>query len=100
MASPAFARSSRRTSDAAASGACARSPAGAPARSLVVGRWALLPRRAAAAEDARGAEASEERIEAAARLLLRRWGVVFREILARETLVPPWRALLGALRRL
>ena len=29
-----------------------------------------------------------------------RWGVVFRDLLARETLAPPWRELLGALRRL
>ncbi|MBM4266517.1 MAG: DEAD/DEAH box helicase [Deltaproteobacteria bacterium] len=72
----------------------------ARARSLVVGRWALLPRRAATAEAAQSPDMSDERIEASARLLLRRWGVVFREILARETLLPPWRALLGALRRL
>jgi ATP-dependent Lhr-like helicase len=36
----------------------------------------------------------------AARLVLRRWGVVVREVLARETRMPPWRALLGALRTL
>jgi ATP-dependent Lhr-like helicase len=36
----------------------------------------------------------------AARLLLRRWGVVVREVLARETRMPPWRVLLGALRTL
>src|SRR4029079_7487137 len=32
--------------------------------------------------------------------LLRRWGVVVREVLARETRIPRWRALLGALRTL
>jgi ATP-dependent Lhr-like helicase len=43
-----------------------------------------------------------DRIEAEgfARRLLERWGVVFRDIVARETLAPPWRELLGALRRL
>ena len=33
-------------------------------------------------------------------MLLRRYGVVFREIAARETIVPRWRELLIALRRL
>jgi ATP-dependent Lhr-like helicase len=43
-----------------------------------------------------------DRIEAEgfARRLLERWGVVFRDIVARETLAPPWRELLRALRRL
>jgi len=55
------------------------------------GRWALLPTPAA-----RG----EERFEIAARALLRRYGVVFRGILERESLAPPWRDLLPVLRRL
>ncbi|HEV3086597.1 MAG TPA: DEAD/DEAH box helicase [Candidatus Elarobacter sp.] len=38
--------------------------------------------------------------EAFARRLLERWGVVFRDVVARETLAPPWRDLLRALRRL
>ena len=33
-------------------------------------------------------------------MLLRRYGVVFREMVARETIVPRWRELLIALRRL
>jgi len=43
-----------------------------------------------------------ERIEPEtfARRLLERWGVVFRDVVARETLAPPWREVLGALRRL
>ena len=32
--------------------------------------------------------------------LLARWGVVFRDLLARETLAVPWRELLWALRRM
>lgn len=40
------------------------------------------------------------RAEAFARQLLRRWGVVFRDLLARETLAPAWRDLLIALRRM
>jgi ATP-dependent Lhr-like helicase len=53
------------------------------------GRWTLLA-------------GSIERIdcEAFARRLLARWGVVFRDVIARETLAPPWRELLVVLRRL
>jgi len=53
------------------------------------GRWTLL-------------QGTTERIDAEAftRRLLARWGVVFRDIVARETLAPPWRELLGVLRRL
>ena len=68
------------------------------------GRWALL--RPALADEAAPADESAaalvrgERVEAFARQLLRRWGVVFRDLLARETLAPPWRELLVSLRRL
>ena len=57
------------------------------------GRWALLEHPSAAA-------ASDERAEAFARQLLLRWGVVFRDLIARETLAPAWRELLTALRRM
>jgi ATP-dependent Lhr-like helicase len=65
---------------------------GGRARLVPAGRWALLRDGvdAAAAPDA----------ERWARLLLRRWGVVLRELLARETGLPPWRELVAALRRL
>jgi ATP-dependent Lhr-like helicase len=56
------------------------------------GRWALL-RDATAGEPPGDAEWF-------ARLWLRRWGVVLRELLVRETCMPPWRELLPALRRL
>ena len=39
-------------------------------------------------------------VEAFARQLLLRWGVVFRDLIARETLAPPWREVLRELRRL
>lgn len=65
----------------------------APRRTLPVGRWALLRGRQAAM-------APEALAERAARQLLRRYGVVVRELLARETLIPPWRTLLGVFRRL
>jgi ATP-dependent Lhr-like helicase len=54
------------------------------------GRWSLLPAPAPAAVD----------YEASARQLLHRYGVVLRDVLARETSLPPWRDLLVALRRL
>jgi ATP-dependent Lhr-like helicase len=56
------------------------------------GRWALLR---AGVEPA--AHPDPERF---ARLCLRRWGVVVRELLARESRMPSWRVLLGALRTL
>jgi ATP-dependent Lhr-like helicase len=39
-------------------------------------------------------------IEAVCTMLLRRYGVVFREVLTRESILPPWREVLHALRRL
>ena len=61
------------------------------------GRWDLV-RRAAVADDARPLHAAQ--LEAIARVLLRRYGVVFRQVLARESRAPAWRDLLGALRQL
>ena len=52
------------------------------------GRWALLE-----------TGASETDPAFFARVLLDRWGVVFRDMLARETLAPPWRSLLVVLRQ-
>ena len=56
------------------------------------GRWSLL----------RGAEAepSHDWLEKAARQYLRRYGIVFRDMLACETRAPPWRDLLRVYRRL
>ncbi|MGE0485387.1 MAG: DEAD/DEAH box helicase [Gammaproteobacteria bacterium] len=57
------------------------------------GRWDRLRRTPSGSTD-------EDRAEAVARILLRRYGVVFRALLERETAVPPWRELLWVLRRL
>jgi len=57
-----------------------------------IGRWSLLfP-----------AEANDrsKTVEATCRVLLRRYGVVFREVLARESNLPKWRELLIVFRRL
>jgi ATP-dependent Lhr-like helicase len=53
------------------------------------GRWTLL-------------RAQTERIDAEyyARHLLSRWGILFRDVIARESLAPPWRELLVVLRRM
>ncbi len=65
---------------------------GGRGRLVAAGRWALLHDGAA---DDGAADAMRF-----ARLLLRRWGVVMRELVARETVMPPWRLLLQALRTL
>jgi ATP-dependent helicase Lhr and Lhr-like helicase len=60
------------------------------------GRWSLLAPPAAAG----GAALESERVEVVARALLRRYGVVTRRLVERETALPPWRDLLRAYRRL
>jgi ATP-dependent helicase Lhr and Lhr-like helicase len=56
------------------------------------GRWALL-QAADAVEKPRA-------LEAACWMLLRRYGIVIRDLLARESNLPPWRELLMGFRRL
>jgi ATP-dependent Lhr-like helicase len=56
------------------------------------GRWALL--------STEGEVSGEERAEAIARLLLQRYGIVFRSLLARESRLPTWRELVMVYRRL
>jgi ATP-dependent Lhr-like helicase len=57
-----------------------------------VGRWSLL--------SAGETEEHTEQMEAICWMLLRRYGVVFRELLTRESILPKWREVLIALRRL
>jgi ATP-dependent Lhr-like helicase len=66
-----------------------------PERSMPVGRWSLW-------RPGFGDEpiSSETRLERYARQLLERYGIAFRELLARETSTPAWRNLLGVYRRL
>ncbi|MGQ0568330.1 MAG: Lhr family helicase [Armatimonadota bacterium] len=61
-------------------------------RSLPVGRWALW-------QPGGEAVGRHDAIEAVARQLLHRYGVVFRDLLARERCAPPWRSLLEVYRR-
>ena len=58
------------------------------------GRWALLH------SEAGDGEAEGARIELIARTLLKRYGVVFRSLLARESSVPSWRELVLVYRRM
>ena len=73
------------------------------------GRWALVRRQAAVEPAEANVQPNraaarlqdEETIEHVARTLLRRWGVVFWRLLAREAdWLPPWRDLLMCYRRL
>jgi ATP-dependent helicase Lhr and Lhr-like helicase len=62
-------------------------------RQAANGRWTLLPPAQPIGE-------SEELAEIVAWQLLLRWGVVFRDVYAKERLTVPWREILWALRRL
>lgn len=57
-----------------------------------LGRWCLLHTEDSAAYP--------KMLEATCRMLLARYGVVFRELLARESILPKWRELLVTFRRL
>ncbi len=62
------------------------------------GRWALVRREQTAVTNGR---TDPETVELVARGLLRRWGVVFWRLIAREAdWLPPWRELLFCYRRL
>ena len=58
------------------------------------GRWSLLR------PHGRSEERDHHHAEHLARVLLRRYGVVFRKLLERESGLPPWRELLYAYRRM
>ncbi|MCS4503021.1 ATP-dependent RNA helicase DbpA [wastewater metagenome] len=63
------------------------------------GRWAALP-GSAPGTDERRRMTDLATLEHIARVLLRRYGVVFRRVLAREQALPPWRELLYVFRLL
>ena len=74
---------------------------------FVPGRWALLSAFAPGQHDQEVRRDTlvhdslpTDTLEAIARQLLLRWGVVFRDLVARETITPPWRDLLITLRRM
>jgi ATP-dependent Lhr-like helicase len=57
------------------------------------GRWSLVPAR-------ESVEDHDGLAEAIAEQLLARWGIVFRDVVARENLALPWREIVWAFRRL
>jgi ATP-dependent Lhr-like helicase len=84
---------SRRGPGRGRSGARGRLRRGGRGRLQADGRWALLP-----AADPGGDR--DDLSEALVEQLLTRWGVVFRDLMQRETLAIPWREILYALRRM
>jgi len=67
---------------------------GAQIRSIApAGRWSLFPGLLPETND-------DERIERWIKLLLFRWGVLFKDILQQESVAPPWYRLLFVLRRM
>ncbi|KAA6463084.1 DEAD/DEAH box helicase [Acidobacteria bacterium AB60] len=65
------------------------------------GRWSLLRSNEPQPQDTlERARAEDEAIESAARMLLARYGVVFRDLLVLESNIPGWTLLLRMLRRL
>ena len=67
---------------------------------LPVGRWSI-PASASTNGPGTGLRGSgQQRLAAICQSLLRRYGVVFRALLHRESLLPPWWELLGYLRRM
>lgn len=64
------------------------------------GRWSLLRPSGMSLPAARGPLGEPAELEVLADQYLHRWGVVFRDVLAREPFAPSWRSLLGVYRRL
>jgi ATP-dependent Lhr-like helicase len=58
-----------------------------------IGRWSLFPGQVEPVS-------REKHLEHWCKQLLRRYGVVFRDLLARETAAPPWQELVGTFRRM
>ncbi|MGH9899449.1 MAG: Lhr family helicase, partial [Pyrinomonadaceae bacterium] len=66
------------------------------------GRWSIIAGRTGFSDrDTREANSNgRENVERICRILLRRYGVVFKRLLEREGLLPPWREMLKAYHRL
>ena len=71
-----------------------------PARAAPPAASEGSPSQAAGGAVSGAARRRQERAEAFARQLLLRWGIVFRDLVRRESLMPPWRDVLSALRRM
>jgi ATP-dependent Lhr-like helicase len=65
------------------------------------GRWSLFSAEMTKPADAlEKARRTDKGVESAARVLLARYGILFRDLVARESNIPRWGVLLGMLRRL
>ncbi len=62
------------------------------------GRWSLF--RGSGEENLFGKTSAEDAVAAAALQLLKRWGIVFHRVIARESGLPPWRDILRVYRRM
>jgi ATP-dependent Lhr-like helicase len=67
---------------------------------LPVGRWSIAGAGFSNGEGTGITGANQQRLAVICQSLLRRYGVVFRAVIQRETLLPPWRDLLNYLRRM
>lgn len=67
---------------------------------LPVGRWSITGAGSASLAATGSSSHKQQRMAVICQSLLRRYGVVFRAVIRRETLLPPWRELLSYLRRM
>jgi len=74
--------------------------AGKHASSLPVGRWSIAGNGPGSSQSTGPSFEAQQGLAVVCQSLLRRYGVVFRAVLQRETLLPPWRELLMYLRRM
>ncbi len=67
---------------------------------LPVGRWSLVGQSSVLEQQDRPSEFRQQQLAVICKALLRRYGVVFRAAIQRESLLPSWRYLLAYLRRM
>lgn len=67
---------------------------------LPVGRWSITGSGFSSHAAGGLSNGTQQRVAIICQSLLRRYGVVFRAVIQRETLLPPWRELLNYLRRM
>jgi len=70
------------------------------ASNLPVGRWSIAGNGLGTSRGSGPNFDAQQRLAVICQSLLRRYGVVFRAVVQRETLLPPWRELLQYLRRM
>ncbi len=70
------------------------------AQNMPVGRWSIAGAQSLSGIDSGSGGRAQKRIAVICQALLRRYGVVFRAVIQRETLLPPWWELLKYFRRM